>query len=454
MTADRATAPPGDTPGDRRADIADAGSARRTGTGSPRRTSNSGSAAPTPASEAPAVRRRDIAPDTLRLVERSASALATKAVAAMDARLPWFRGLSAEQRSWVTLVAQAGIAGYVSWLDGSPTARLTEQVFGAAPRRLLRQVTFRRTVELVRLSISVADEHIPALGASDVERAALSDTLLRYSREIAFAAAGLYAAAAETRGAWDARIAAAIVDGLVRGQDPEELASHAAALSWDSTAPAVVLVGTAPPGDPQAAVDAVDEYTRGGRPALAGVHGTRLVVLLSSGPGGTDTTDRDTAHRGTAPDQQLLRLFGPGPIVVGPAASGMAGAVHSAAEALAALGVVSARPDAPRLVDAGSLLAERVVAGDPAAADQLRQLMAPLETAGSPLLPTLRSYLDHAGALEPAARTLFVHPNTMRYRLRRVAEITGLDPWDARDQFTLRIALVLGALPPRPAPSR
>lgn len=440
MTADRGTAPTDDAHGD---------SAATDGAGSTHRASGSGSAVETPASDAPAVRRRDIAPATLRRVERSASALATRAVAAMDARLPWFRGLSAEQRSWVTLVAQAGIAGYVSWLDGSPTARLTEQVFGAAPRRLLRQVTFRRTVELVRLSISVADEHIPALGESDIERAALSDTLLRYSREIAFAAAGLYAAAAETRGAWDARIAAAIVDGLVRGQDPEELASHAAALSWDSTAPAVVLVGAAPPGDPQAAVDAVDEYARGGRPALAGVHGTRLVVLLSSIPGGNDA-----AEGGTVPDEQLLRLFGPGPVVVGPAATGMAGAVHSAAEALAALGVVAARPDAPRLIEAGSLLAERVVAGDPAAADQLRQLMAPLETAGSPLLPTLRSYLDHAGALEPAARTLFVHPNTMRYRLRRVAEITGLDPWDARHQFTLRIALVLGSLPPRPAPRR
>ncbi|NNG37485.1 PucR family transcriptional regulator [Nakamurella aerolata] len=399
-------------------------------------------AAAEPAGDAAASRRRDIGPETLRRVERSASALATRAIAAMDARLSWFRALSAEQRSWVTLVAQAGIAGYVSWLDGSPTARLTEQVFGAAPRRLLRQVTFRRTVELVRLSISVADEHIPALGDSPAERAALADTLLRYSREIAFAAAGLYAAAAETRGAWDARIAAAIVDGLVRGQDPEELASHAAALSWDSTAPAVVLVGAAPPGDPQAAVDAVDEYSRAGRPALAGVHGTRLVVLLSSVPGSHGATDR-----GSAPDEQLLRLFGPGPVVIGPAAAGMAGAVHSATEALAGLAVVAARPDAPRLIAADALMAERVVAGDGAAAEQLRQLMAPLETAGSPLLPTLRSYLDHAGALEPAARTLFVHPNTMRYRLRRVAELTGLDPWDARDQFTLRIALVLGSLP-------
>ena len=40
-------------------------------------------------------------------------------------------------------------------------------------------------------------------------RAALRDSLLRYSREIAFSAAAVYAAAAETRGAWDARVEAA-----------------------------------------------------------------------------------------------------------------------------------------------------------------------------------------------------------------------------------------------------
>jgi DNA-binding PucR family transcriptional regulator len=47
-----------------------------------------------------------------------------------------------------------------------------------------------------------------------------------------------------------------------------------------------------------------------------------------------------------------------------------------------------------------------------------------------------------------------VHPNTVRYRLRRVLDLTGLAPNDARHAFTLRIALVLGRLgpPDRPSP--
>ncbi|MDQ2847010.1 MAG: helix-turn-helix domain-containing protein, partial [Actinomycetota bacterium] len=106
-------------------------------------------------------------------------------------------------------------------------------------------------------------------------------------------------------------------------------------------------------------------------------------------------------------------------------------------------------PAAPRPVDAAELLAERVVRGDARAADRLRRtVFAPLDVPGSPLLETLDTYLTYSGALEPAARALFVHPNTMRYRLRRIAELTGRDPWDGRDQFALRVALVLGRLRP------
>jgi DNA-binding PucR family transcriptional regulator len=41
---------------------------------------------------------------------------------------------------------------------------------------------------------------------------------------------------------------------------------------------------------------------------------------------------------------------------------------------------------------------------------------------------------------------LFVHPNTVRYRLRRVGDIVGLLPADPRHAFTLRLALALGRL--------
>ena len=46
--------------------------------------------------------------ETIRRIEQAAGRLATQSVARMDEELPWFRELPADQRSWVTLVAQAG----------------------------------------------------------------------------------------------------------------------------------------------------------------------------------------------------------------------------------------------------------------------------------------------------------------------------------------------------------
>lgn len=57
-----------------------------------------------------------------------------------------------------------------------------------------------------------------------------------------------------------------------------------------------------------------------------------------------------------------------------------------------------------------------------------------------------RATWSRAAPFEAAARALFVHPNTVRYRLRRISQTVGWDPTDAREGFVLQIALVLGRL--------
>ncbi|MCI0690361.1 MAG: helix-turn-helix domain-containing protein, partial [Sporichthyaceae bacterium] len=73
--------------------------------------------------------------------------------------------------------------------------------------------------------------------------------------------------------------------------------------------------------------------------------------------------------------------------------------------------------------------------------------------AGGELLETLDAFVSSGGVLESAARALYVHPNTVRYRLRRVGEVTGLSPLLPRDSFTLRIALTVGRLDPTATPA-
>jgi DNA-binding PucR family transcriptional regulator len=138
--------------------------------------------------------------------------------------------------------------------------------------------------------------------------------------------------------------------------------------------------------------------------------------------------------------------------VVGPAVPSLDEATTSARAALAGFRAAAAWPAAPRPVGADELLPERALAGDADARRVLRQeVFGSVTRAGGELLETLDAFLTHGGALEATARALFVHPNTVRYRMRRVAEITGYAPLQPRDAFALRIALALGRLEPAPA---
>ena len=374
---------------------------------------------------------------TLRRIERASGALATQSVARMDELLPWFRAMPADQRSWVMLVAQAGIASFVEWLrTPGDTPRLTGEVFGAAPRELARAVSLQQVVELVRVTVEVVETRVDSLAAPGDETS-LREAVLRYSREVAFAAALIYAGVAETRGAWDARLEALVVDALLRGDsDDEGLPSRASALGWAAMSPVAVVVGTSPDGNPETVLDAVQRAARHARTdVLAGVHGGRLVVVLGG------------ARDAVAATVPLLPEFAPGPVVVGPTAIDLGAAGRSARAALAGLRAVAGWPGAPRPVLAADLLPERALAGDEdARAELLDAVYRPLADAGPVLMDTVTAYADSGGTLEAAARLLFVHPNTVRYRLRRVAELCGRAPTDPRDLFTLQVALVLGRL--------
>ena len=115
--------------------------------------------------------------------------------------------------------------------------------------------------------------------------------------------------------------------------------------------------------------------------------------------------------------------------MVGPVVTDLYAAASSAAAALAGLRAAPAWPDAPRPVLASDLLPERALDGDEAArAELVEEIYEPLLSGGSALIDTVMTYLEQGFSLEAAARMLFVHPNTVRYRLRRVGELTGLIP--------------------------
>jgi hypothetical protein len=289
-------------------------------------------------------------------------------MASMERRLPWFRALPPDNRSWIGLVAQAGIAAFVDWIKHPERRRpaVAGEVFGTAPRELARAVSLQQTVEMVRITIDVVEAQVDELAAPGGE-AELREAVLRYTREVAFGAAQVYARTAEARGAWDARLEALVVDSVVRAEPAEGLESWASALGWSSS-PVSVVVGSADASDPEAAIEELRTLARRARlDLLAGVQGRRLV--------------------------------------------------------------------------------ERAIDGDETArAELIEDVYEPLLSGGTALIETVMTYLEQGFSLEAAGRLLFVHPNTVRYRLRRVAELTGLTPSDGRCGFTLWVAVTVGRL--------
>jgi purine catabolism regulator len=63
---------------------------------------------------------------------------------------------------------------------------------------------------------------------------------------------------------------------------------------------------------------------------------------------------------------------------------------------------------------------------------------------------TLLAYLEAGGSQVDAATRLDVHRNTLSYRLRQIAELTGTDPTKPQSHLALHMALLASVLPPAP----
>ena len=371
---------------------------------------------------------------TPRLTEATSS-LTTAATALMEEGLPWYQGLGAQERTWVASVAQAGITAFITWLD-NPTSQpaLTTNVFGAAPRELARVISLEQTVALVRTTIAVVESAVDEIVPPE-DRPALREAILRYSREIAFSAAEVYARAAEARGAWDARLEALVIDSLLRDELDESVLGRITALGWSGDTSMVVIAGPAPATDPQSSLEVLRRAAESYRiDLLTGTHGTTLVAVAGQLP------DPTKAARLLAPH------FGVGPVVFSDPVRTFGEVPEAARAALSGLRAAPGWADAPRPIATMELLPERALAGDLAAAAELiRAIYTPL-AADPALLATASSYLEQTTSLEATARALFIHPNTVRYRLRRIADLTGFSPTDNRGSYTIRLGLTLGRL--------
>lgn len=389
-----------------------------------------------------------------RLAARTSS-MTTATLKEMSARHSWFRALSADDRSWISIVARNGIDGFVRWFaDEEAEPYSPTDVFDVAPRSMTRKISLHQTVDLVRTTIDVVEKQINEKMPRG-DRQILSNAIVHYSREVAFAAAEVYARAAEQRGTWDERLESLVVDAIVRADvDAEQLTSRASTLGWRPGSMLAVVVGEVGPTRGLRGLRRAGEHE--GLSVLAAIQSNRLVAVVSGGP----ITDDASA---LASAESLADHFGEGPVVVGPVVTDLTDAPTSARAALWGARVAVAWPEGPRVLASSDLVPERVLAGDPSAADWLvDEVFDPLQAASGDLMATCVAFLDHGGSVEGTGRALYVHPNTVRYRLKRIQDVTGYSPADAREAYLMRLAITLGRLraggalagQPRSNPSR
>jgi len=193
---------------------------------------------------------------------------------------------------------------------------------------------------------------------------------------------------------------------------------------------------------------AVEETRRAVRPSaglpLTGMRNGDLVVLYpTSSPADLDTVRQDCERLGAAlgPDVSI----GMSGWHEGRRSVDIAYAEAKEAVTIAARAGITGRP--VRLDD---VLVDYMLSSSVSAQRILKDILRPLLTYDASrqaaLVPTLRAYFAARFNLTKAAESLFVNPNTVVYRLRRIKELSGRDAHDLDDLLVLFLALKLQEL--------
>jgi purine catabolism regulator len=102
-------------------------------------------------------------------------------------------------------------------------------------------------------------------------------------------------------------------------------------------------------------------------------------------------------------------------------------------------------PDVASHRDLGAFTLLLSIQDDDALRTYAENLLAPIEDGegeyGPELLRSLEAFIERNGQWERAARDLYCHRHTLRYRIRRIEELTGRDLGQAQDRIELWLAL-------------
>jgi hypothetical protein len=397
-----------------------------------------------------------------RLAERMARRvpdLARRAVEQITVEVPLYRVLPREQLDGEILdVVTENIRLFLRAFqkDRPPTSGELTGVLASAARRAEEGVPLADLLAAYHVGARLSWlDLMEVAGRGDEELPAAGVSLLRYMQEVTSAVSTVYLEVQQAIHS-EARVARQqLTSALLAGQPTDLLVERAGA----RVAPAYVALMLALPGpevDPRAGAgsavaerrrirwlqDALDDFA--GAPVLSVLDGHGGAALLPATP----ATVHEVDH--TLP-VLLVRLAEATGVPVHAASAQAATPAAVPAEARLAGEVLElvqrlARP--PGLYRLSDLLVEYQLTRPGPAHDALACRLDGI--ADQPhLIATLRAYLGHDRRRSRVADALHIHPNTVDYRLGRIAALTGLDPAKPSDGQILMAALLVRD-PPAP----
>ncbi|GLX97074.1 PucR family transcriptional regulator [Herbidospora sp. NBRC 101105] len=136
-------------------------------------------------------------------------------------------------------------------------------------------------------------------------------------------------------------------------------------------------------------------------------------------------------------------------VAVAPAGSDISGIVHGKAQADRVLRVMREGHTGLRVAQLDDVqtlalvleLRDLAAARDERPGGAIARLMEYDERNNAGLVETLEAWLDALGDVGRAANALFIHPNTLRYRLKRVTEVGEIDLTDPEQRFAAMLQL-------------
>jgi sugar diacid utilization regulator len=270
----------------------------------------------------------------------------------------------------------------------------------------------------------------------------LTAVTFSYTHAINLAVAAAYMRESEALAAWRERGRRDLLDALLAGDaDADSLARRAESLGLRTGAPSLVVVAQAGE-DPNAVRIAAQALALGDAFVVPRHDEVTAVVPVYARRGPNEVS----AELARAADR-LRRAHGielrAG---VSTVCAGAGEIARGYAEARRALRHVPAAGGATALEQVG--LFDYLAAGADAGAERLvpdaaRRLAAADAGQSGALAATLRAYADCDLNVARTAARLVVHPNTVHYRLRRVADMSGRDPRRFGDLVELLTALKL-----------